>query len=110
MVLWVHYSLLDVEGCDSLREGQVESNAPWYTQLIDADVGIPSNDGTGREIHTLAHQVATNPPTFPLQSLRNGLHWLARLLSRLWNTCSGNMSEGWLVRCSRLRVWASIPY
>jgi len=43
-----------------LGEGQVRRNLERNTELVQLNVGIGRNDGAGREVHTLAHQIAAD--------------------------------------------------
>ena len=65
---------------NNFRKGQVESNAPWHSQLINGNVGVSRDDSTRREVNTLAHEVSTHPPRLALETLPNGKQWSARSL------------------------------
>lgn len=54
---------------DRLGVGHVERNAPGHSQHVDPDVWVGGDDGTGREVNSLAHQVPTHPPLLGLQPL-----------------------------------------
>ena len=58
---------VDVEGGDNLWEGQVLGHCSGHSHLVDPQVGVGRDDGPGAEIHTLAHQVTSDPALLPLQ-------------------------------------------
>lgn len=74
---------VDVERCDNLREGEILSNGTRDSDLIDGQVGVRCDDGTGGKVHSLPHQVATDTTLFGLQSLLDGLEWSTTSLHSL---------------------------
>lgn len=69
-----------VVGGDNFRKGQVEGNAPWHSQLINGNVGVPRDHSTCRKVNTLAHEVAAHSARFAFQALPNGKQRSARSL------------------------------
>ena len=51
---------------DGLRVREVQRNGPGHAQLVKRDVGVAADDGSRREVHTLAHQVASHPTLLAL--------------------------------------------
>ena len=80
----VHSPLL-VEWSHHLRKGEVLSNGPGHAHLIDVKVGVRRDDSTGREVHSLPHQVPTHPTFLALQTLLDRLEWPPAPLQSLRN-------------------------
>lgn len=51
---------LYVERGDDFGESHVLGDTSRHSYLIDPQIGIGGDDGTGREIDTLTHQITTN--------------------------------------------------
>ena len=64
--------VVDVERVDHLWKGQVHRDAQGNTELVDADVGVGSDDRPRREVHAFAHEVPANAPLLPVQAIANG--------------------------------------
>ena len=65
---------LDVMGRDGLWECEIERNTPRNSELLNTDESITCDDRTGGEVHTFAHQVASDTAVFALKPLANGLY------------------------------------
>mmetsp|Transcript_15235 Transcript_15235/g.35012 ORF Transcript_15235/g.35012 Transcript_15235/m.35012 type:complete len:225 (+) Transcript_15235:3832-4506(+) len=61
--------LVDVEGRDDLWVGQVARDGARHAHLVDGEVGVWSDDGTRREVDSLAHQVASDAALLALEPL-----------------------------------------
>lgn len=57
---------VDIKGCDNLGERHVGRDGSWHAHLVDLQVGVGGDDGSGREVHTFAHQIAPHSPLFSL--------------------------------------------
>lgn len=74
---------VDVKRRDDLREGHVSSDGAGHAHLVDLQVGVGRDDGSGREVHALPHQVSSHSAFFPLQPLFDGFERTAGFLHRL---------------------------
>lgn len=57
---------VNVKGCDNLREGHVCGNRTGNSHLVDLQVRIRRDDSSGREVHTLPHQITSDTSFFTL--------------------------------------------
>ena len=57
---------VNVEWRYNLREGEVLGNCSWDTHLVDGQVWVRSDDGTGGKIHPLSHEVSPHAPLLAL--------------------------------------------
>ena len=57
---------VDIKGCDEFWEGHVGCDGPRHAYLVDMQVGVWRDDGTGGEIHTLTHEVTSDSALLPL--------------------------------------------
>ena len=57
---------VNVERGDNLRKGEVLSNGTRDAHLINGQVGVRGDDGTGGEVHSLSHQIPPDTPLFGL--------------------------------------------
>ena len=64
---------VNVEWSDYLWKGEVLGNRTRDPNLINVQVRVRGDDSTGREVHSLSHQVAPDTPLFGLQPLLDGL-------------------------------------
>lgn len=71
---------VNVKGSNNLRKSHVGSDGSWDAHLIDLQVGIGGDDGSGGEVNTLPHEVPSDTSFFSLQSLLDGFQGAARLL------------------------------
>lgn len=53
----------------SEREGEVHGDLEWDAELLDGDVWVWCDDGAGREVHSLAHEVAADATVLELQTV-----------------------------------------
>lgn len=74
---------VNVEGGDDLCEGHVGGDGARHADLVDGEVGVGGDDGAGREVHPLAHQVPPHAAFLALQPLLQGLERTPRLLHGL---------------------------
>lgn len=74
---------VNVKGCDDFREGHVGCDGARDAHLVDLEVGVGGDDGSGGEVHTFPHQVTSDSPLLPFQTLFEGFKWAARFLHRL---------------------------
>ena len=85
--MFVGWVPVNVERSDDFRKGEVLCYRPRHSHLRDSQHGVRGDDSSAREVHTFTHQVTTDTPFFPLQSLLDGLEGAARFLYRLWEQC-----------------------
>uniref|UniRef100_A0A6C0L9X3 Uncharacterized protein n=1 Tax=viral metagenome TaxID=1070528 RepID=A0A6C0L9X3_9ZZZZ len=78
--------LVAIEDGHTLRASQVHSNLFRNAELSDGNVRVRSNNGTGREFHTLALDVVPDTSFLAAQALLNGLEGAAISLSRRGHT------------------------
>lgn len=71
---------VNVKGCDDLREGHVCSYGAGNSHLVDLQVGVRCDDSTGREVHTLTHQITSDTSFLTLKPLFEGFQRAPRLL------------------------------
>ena len=83
-------SPVDIERSHDLREGEVLSDGPGHAHLVDVQVGVGGDDGTGGEVHPLPHQVAPHSTLLALQTLLDGLQGTAASLDGLGQEVYGN--------------------
>ena len=60
---------INIERSDNLGKCEVLSDGTGYSDLVNAQVGVGSDDSAGREIHPLPHEIASHSSFFALQSL-----------------------------------------
>mmetsp|Transcript_11451 Transcript_11451/g.22494 ORF Transcript_11451/g.22494 Transcript_11451/m.22494 type:complete len:848 (-) Transcript_11451:1065-3608(-) len=77
------FEALEVERGDSLWHGQIESNRPGHTDLVNTQVGICRNHSTGRKIHTFTHEVTTHTTLLTNKTLTKRFQRLSALLACL---------------------------
>jgi len=68
---------VDVERGDDFRIGHVQRDRTRHADFVDAQVGIGGDDGTRREVDTLAHQIASDAPFFTPEPLLQRFQWPA---------------------------------
>ncbi|GIX63994.1 CDP-glycerol:poly(glycerophosphate) glycerophosphotransferase, putative [Babesia caballi] len=57
---------LKVQRSHRLAKGQRHRNGLWHADDVDGQVRVSRDDSTRREVHTLAHEVATQTPVLAL--------------------------------------------
>ena len=67
---------------------EVASNTARHADLVELQVRVARNHGTCREVHTLAHQVATQAALLALEACADRLDRAARRLQRLRQACN----------------------
>mmetsp|Transcript_8511 Transcript_8511/g.14301 ORF Transcript_8511/g.14301 Transcript_8511/m.14301 type:complete len:454 (-) Transcript_8511:782-2143(-) len=72
--------LVDVKRRHGDRHGEDERHTTRHTDLVDTQVGVGCDDRTGREVHTLAHEVASDASLLAAQALAKGLQRTTCLL------------------------------
>lgn len=55
---------VNVKGSDNLWEGHVGCDGPWDAYLVNLQVGVWGDNSSGREVHTLAHEVPSDTTLF----------------------------------------------
>lgn len=64
---------LHVERCHNLWDSQVLSDGTRHSHLINFQVGVWCNHCSGREVHSLSHEITSHTSLFTLQSLLDRL-------------------------------------
>ena len=72
-VAHVHHEAVAVVGRHDLGFCQVRSDLFGDAEFVDVDVGVGRNDGTGREVDALAHEVAAHAPRLGAKTGFQGL-------------------------------------
>src|ERR1700679_1201057 len=67
---------------------QVHGDALRYTNFVQFQIWVTSDDGTSGEVHTFTHQVTTQTSLLPLGTSTNGLHGSPGLLECPGNACN----------------------
>ena len=80
MIATRQHLLVNVEGRDDLGEGHVLGDGSGYSDLVDAEVGVGSDDRPGREVNSLPHEVSSDAPLLALEARLDGFERLAALL------------------------------
>lgn len=70
----------------SFRIRQVHCNAPRYADLIELEIRVASDHGSGRKVYTLSHEVTTESTFLPFQAGANRFNGTSRFLECLWNS------------------------
>lgn len=60
---------LDIVGRDTVREREDFGDALWHSDLVDLQIRVGRDDGSSREIDSLARQVATETTLLSLETL-----------------------------------------
>lgn len=66
---------VNVKGCDDLWEGHVGSYGAGNSHLVNLQVGVRCDDSSGREVHTLAHQITSDTSFLTFKPLLQGFQW-----------------------------------
>ena len=85
---------VDVEGRDALREGQIHRDLVGNTELLDGDVRVRRDHGTGGELHALALEIVADATLLRAEALADGLEGATRTLSGLTDTRQIVVHEG----------------
>ncbi len=76
----LHETLAVVER-DTFGKRQVRCDLRRHTELIERDVGVRRNDGAGREVHALTHEVATDTTLLGAHTGLESAEWATRALN-----------------------------
>lgn len=63
---------VDVKRSDNFWKCHIGCDGSWDAHLVDLQVGVWGDDSSGREVHTLAHEVAADSAFFPFEALFDG--------------------------------------
>jgi hypothetical protein len=81
-ILDVTIELLDIVFRDTLREGEIHGDLLRDTQLRNRDIGVRSDNGTGRELYTLTLDIVADTPLLAAKTLLDRLERTTVALSR----------------------------
>ena len=79
-VAHIHHEAVAVVGCDDFGFREVGGDFFGHAEFVDVDVGVGRDDGTGREVYALAHEVAAHAPRFRAETGFQGLERATRPL------------------------------
>lgn len=96
--------LVDVERRHDLGKSQVLGDGSGDSDLVNSQVRIRGDDGSRGEVHTLSHQVTTNPALLSLEPGLEGLERSAGLLHGLGQPGHVVVSHGGHVELQHLDI------
>ena len=107
-VLDIHHQAITVVGRDNLGLGEVRGNLLRDTQFIDINVGVGRNHRTGREVHTLTHEVTTHTTRLGTETGLQGLERATRPLGGRGHTLDIVIHIGRHIILQKLGVFLNI--
>ena len=63
-----HLHLVNVERCDNLWECEVLGDGPGHPDLVDPQVGVGRDDGSGGKVDTFSHKISSDSSLLALSA------------------------------------------
>ena len=60
---------VNIERSDNFGKRKILSDGTGHPDLVDTQIGVWSNDSSGREVHSLSHQISSHSALLTLKSL-----------------------------------------